>query len=106
MANYLLTYHGEGGMPVMDEERAAVMAKWGAWFGLARRGGRRPGNPTTRSQGDLARRLGHGRDDLPRPATRSSRADSLDSGGGSVPRAVRSSRPGRWWLVTETFDAM
>ncbi len=32
MANYVLVYQGMGGMPETDEERAAVMAAWGAWY--------------------------------------------------------------------------
>ena len=32
MANYLLAYHG-GGMPETEEEQAAVMAAWNAWYG-------------------------------------------------------------------------
>ncbi len=32
MANYLLAYHG-GGMPETEEEGAAVMAAWEAWYG-------------------------------------------------------------------------
>jgi hypothetical protein len=31
MAKYLLAYHG-GGMAETEEEQAAVMAKWGAWY--------------------------------------------------------------------------
>ena len=31
MANYVLAYTG-GGMPETDEEQAAVMAAWGAWY--------------------------------------------------------------------------
>jgi hypothetical protein len=31
MAKYLLSYHG-GGMPESPEERAKVMAAWGAWI--------------------------------------------------------------------------
>lgn len=31
MANYLLLYK-DGGMPTSDEERAKVMAAWGAWM--------------------------------------------------------------------------
>ena len=32
MAKYLLAYHG-GGMAQTEEEGAAVMAKWEAWYG-------------------------------------------------------------------------
>lgn len=31
MTNYVLLYGG-GGMPETDEEQAAVMAAWGAWY--------------------------------------------------------------------------
>lgn len=29
---YVLTYHGIGGMPETEEESAAIMAEWTAWF--------------------------------------------------------------------------
>lgn len=32
MAKYILAYHG-GGMPETEEEQAAVMAAWNAWYG-------------------------------------------------------------------------
>jgi hypothetical protein len=32
MANYLLAYHGGGGMADSDEERGRIMAAWGQWF--------------------------------------------------------------------------
>lgn len=32
MANYVFAYHG-GGMAETEEEQAAVMAKWEAWYG-------------------------------------------------------------------------
>jgi len=32
MANYVLAFKG-GGMPETEEERAAVTAAWGAWYG-------------------------------------------------------------------------
>ena len=32
MAKYLLSYHGEGGMPETEEEMNRLMAAWGAWF--------------------------------------------------------------------------
>ena len=32
MSKYILGYHGGGGMETTEEEVAAVMAKWGAWF--------------------------------------------------------------------------
>jgi hypothetical protein len=42
---YLLTYEG-GGMPETDEERAAVMKAWQAWFGRLGPALVDPGNPT------------------------------------------------------------
>lgn len=32
MTKYVLTYHGEGGMPETEEEMNQVMAAWGVWF--------------------------------------------------------------------------
>ena len=32
MSKYILGYHGGSGMANTEEEVAAVMAKWGAWF--------------------------------------------------------------------------
>ncbi len=32
MANYLLAYHGGGGMADTEEERGRIMAAWGQWF--------------------------------------------------------------------------
>jgi hypothetical protein len=50
MANFLLTYHGEGGMPTGEAEAAQAMAAWTAWFtklGAAVVDG---GNPTSHSK--------------------------------------------------------
>ncbi len=33
MANYLLVYHGGGGMAATPEAQQAAMAQWGQWFG-------------------------------------------------------------------------
>ena len=33
MPKYVLAYHG-GGMPESEADQAAVMAAWGAWFGV------------------------------------------------------------------------
>ncbi len=33
MANYLLVYHGGGGMAETPEAQQAEMARWGQWFG-------------------------------------------------------------------------
>ncbi len=32
MAKYLFAYHGGSGMAETEEEQAAVMAAWGAWY--------------------------------------------------------------------------
>lgn len=32
MSKYIFGYHGGSGMATTEEEVAAVMAKWGAWF--------------------------------------------------------------------------
>jgi len=44
MAKYLLAYTG-GGMAATDEERQALMAAWGAWFGTLGSAIVDPGNP-------------------------------------------------------------
>ena len=33
MTKYVLTYHGDKGMPETQEEQDQLMAAWGAWFG-------------------------------------------------------------------------
>lgn len=33
MANYVLAYHGGGGMAASEEEHDRLMQAWGAWFG-------------------------------------------------------------------------
>lgn len=50
MANFLLTYHGEGGMPTSAEETATVMAAWTAWFGQLGEAVVDPGNPTSHTK--------------------------------------------------------
>ncbi len=50
MANFLLTYHGEGGMPSTDEERAAVMGAWNAWFSQLGDAVVDGGNPTSQAR--------------------------------------------------------
>jgi hypothetical protein len=104
MANYLLTYHGEGGMPGTDEERAAVMAKWTAWFGQLGDAVVDGGNPTTRAKAISPD--GSVMDATTSPTGYSIiRADSLD-------QAVERARGcpvlevGQVVLVTETIDAM
>jgi hypothetical protein len=44
MGNYLFAYQG-GGMAETDEEREALMASWGAWFGQLGSAIVDPGNP-------------------------------------------------------------
>jgi hypothetical protein len=44
MGNYLFAYRG-GSMPEGEEERQAVMAAWGAWFGELGESIVDPGNP-------------------------------------------------------------
>ena len=46
MANYLLLFSG-GSMPETQEEQAAVMQAWTAWFGQLGSALVDPGNPTT-----------------------------------------------------------
>ena len=48
MANYLITYRG-GRMADTDEERQAMMAAWGAWFGQLGSSVVDPGNPLAAS---------------------------------------------------------
>ncbi len=45
MSKFLFVYHG-GGMPDSAEERAKVMAAWGAWFGQLGSAVLDGGNPT------------------------------------------------------------
>ena len=45
MPKYLLAYHG-GGMSESEEEQAAAMAAWGAWFGSLGDAVVDAGNPT------------------------------------------------------------
>jgi hypothetical protein len=44
MGNYLFAYQG-GGMAETDEQRQALMAAWGAWFGQLGSAIVDPGNP-------------------------------------------------------------
>lgn len=104
VANYLLTYHGEGGMPTSDEERAATMAKWGAWYGKLGDAVVDPGNPTTRAKAISPD--GSVMDATSNPTGYTViRADGLD-------QAVELSKGcpvleiGQVVLVTETIDAM
>jgi len=49
MGKYLLTYTG-GAMAQTDEERQAVMAAWGTWFGTLGSAIVDPGNPCGESR--------------------------------------------------------
>jgi hypothetical protein len=104
MANFLLTYHGEGGMPTSAEETATVMAAWGAWFGKLGEAVVDPGNPTSRSRAISPD--GSVMDATSAPTGYTViRADNLDA-------AVELSKgcpvlaSGQVVLVSETFDAM
>jgi hypothetical protein len=44
MANYVLIFTG-GGMPESEEEQAAVLAAWGAWYAELGEAVANPGNP-------------------------------------------------------------
>jgi hypothetical protein len=106
MANYLLTYHGGGGMADTEEARAQVMETWGKWFaslGPAIVDGGRPVGQARTIAKDGAVTDGGGAN--PVSGYSILKADSLDAavalargcpvlaGGGSVE-------------VSETFDVM
>jgi hypothetical protein len=104
MANFLLTYHGEGGMPADPEEGAKVMAAWDAWFSRLGDAVVDPGNPTSRAKAISPD--GSVMDAVSAPTGYSViRADSLDA-------AVELSRgcpvlaAGQAVVVSETFEAM
>lgn len=44
MTNYVLVFNG-GGMPETEEEQAAVLQAWGAWYGALGEAVVDPGNP-------------------------------------------------------------
>lgn len=104
MANFLLTYHGEGGMPSTDEEQAAVMGAWNAWFSRLGDAVVDGGNPT--SQAKAISPDGSVMDATSAPTGYSIiKADSIDA-------AVELSRgcpvlaAGQVVVVSETFEAM
>ena len=104
MANYLLTYHGEGGMPSTAEEAATVLAAWNAWFGQLGGAVVDGGNPTSRTKAISPD--GSVMDATSAPTGYSIiKADSLDA-------AVELSKGcpvlagGQVVLVSETFPAM
>src|SRR5947209_7533173 len=66
MANYLLAYHGGGGMSKNEDERNQLMAQWGKWFQ------------------DLATSLVDGRYPVMRAKTVASKG-SVSEGGGQNP---------------------
>jgi hypothetical protein len=53
MANFVLLYTG-GGMPETEEEQAAVMAAWGAWYAGLGEAVVDPGNPFTPAAKNIA----------------------------------------------------
>jgi hypothetical protein len=104
MASFLLTYHGEGGMPATEEARAQAMAAWGAWFGALGDAVVDQGNPTSHAKAISPD--GSVMDATSAPTGYSIiRADSLDA-------AVELSRgcpvlaAGQVVVVSETFEAM
>ncbi len=104
MANFLLTYHGEGGMPETEAEQAQSIAAWNAWFARLGDAVVDPGNPTTHAKAISPD--GSVMDATSAPTGYSIiKADSLDA-------AVELSRGcpvlgiGQVVLVTETFPAM
>jgi hypothetical protein len=104
MANFLLTFHGEGGMPTSAEEPATVTAAWTAWFGELGEAVVDPGNPTLGTKAISPD--GSVMDATSAPTGYSIiKADSLD-------QAVELSRgcpvlaAGQVVLVSETFPAM
>jgi len=104
MANYLLTYHGEGGMPDSPEEAAKVMSAWGAWFGQLGGALVDGGNPTTR--GKAISPDGSVMDATSTPTGYSIiKADSLDQAV-ELAKGCPVLAIGQVVLVTETFNAM
>lgn len=104
MANFLLTYHGEGGMPESEAEQAQSVAAWTAWFTQLGGAVVDPGNPTTHAK--AVSPDGSVMEAASAPTGYSIiRADTLDD-------AVELSRGcpvlaiGQVVLVTETFPAM
>ena len=53
MANYVLLFTG-GGMPESEEEQAAVMAAWGAWYTELGEAVVSPGNPFSPAAKNIA----------------------------------------------------
>ena len=104
MANFLLTYHGEGGMPSSEAEQAQVMAAWTAWFTQLGDAVVDPGNPTSHAKAISP-------DGSVMDATSSPTGYSILKAG-SLDAAVELSKgcpvlgAGQVVVVSETFDAM
>jgi hypothetical protein len=104
MANYLLTYHGEGGMPSGEAEQAQARAAWTAWFTTLGEAVVDPGNPTSRARAISP-------DGSVMDATSSPTGYSVIKAG-SLDAAVELSKgcpvlgAGQVVVVSETFDAM
>lgn len=49
MSKFLFSYHGGGGMPESEEERAKLMAAWGEWYGANGAAFTDTGNPVAAS---------------------------------------------------------
>ena len=104
MANFLLTYHGEGGMPSTDEERAAVMGAWDAWFKTLGDAVVDGGNPT--SQAKAISPDGSVMDATSAPTGYSIiRADSIDAAV-ALSKGCPVLAAGQVVVVSETFPAM
>jgi hypothetical protein len=104
MANYLLTYHGEGGMPTSAEETESVMAAWNAWFGKIGAAVVDGGNPTTHAKAISPD--GSVMDATSCPTGYSIiKADNLDHAV-ELAKGCPVLAGGQVVLVTETFDAM
>lgn len=104
MANFLLTYHGETGMPGTDAERAEATKAWGAWF--ANLGGAivDHGNPTSHTKAISPD--GSVMDATSAPTGYSIiKADSLDVAV-ALSRGCPVLAAGQVVLVSETFEAM
>ena len=104
MANFLLTYHGEGSMPSGEAEAAQAVAAWNTWFSQLGDAVVDPGNPTSHARAISPD--GSVMDAVSAPTGYSIiKADSLDA-------AVELSRgcpvlaAGQAVVVSETFPAM
>jgi hypothetical protein len=104
MANFLLTYHGEGGMPSNAEEAAQVLAAWNAWFGQLGAAVVDPGNPTSHSKAISPD--GSVMDATSAPTGYSIiKADSLDAAV-ELSKGCPVLQAGQAVVVSETFAAM